>query len=114
MLAGVGAFFQIAVNFPPCDDFQHILFLAVQGTHVGDVEAVGLLLQGVDPDNPVFQLLGAAEVGKLPHQAADFLAAADDDIQHLKRLRADFAHVVDVNADEYLFDFIGQVVDLLA
>ena len=82
--------------------------------HAGKINPVRLLLQGVDADDTLIQLFGAAEIRELLHKGAHLLRAGDDDVQHPEGVRTGGLHIVHVDADEGLLRLVSQLIDIVA
>ena len=85
----------------------------MQPPHGVDEQAVPLLLQGVDLNDQAVQRLGFLEIGKLLHDLLEHLAAADDHLGELLRLRPDGMYIVNINADQHVLDLVRDLVNAL-
>ena len=114
MLAGVGAFFQVHVHLAAGNNLQRIGAGVVQLVHAGDEQGVGLFLHGVDVDDMLVQLFGVLEIGKLHHHFTHSLTAVHHHLGQGQRFGAHRLHVVVIDADKHILNFIGELVDTLA
>ena len=88
MLAGVGAFFEVDVDFAPRDYSDGVAARRVQAAQARDEQAVGLFFHVVDVYDVRVQRLRVAEVGEFAEHQLRLFADAYDYVDELERVQS--------------------------
>ena len=97
-----------------CSNVQWIFVrIRMELVHTGDKQLVGFFLQCIDADNVIFEGFGVFKIGEIFQKIPHFFTAFQNNFHQGDRVRLNFFNVINVDADEHIFDLISDVVNIL-
>ena len=94
MFAGVRAFLQIGIDFPPCHDRHRIGTGGMKPVHAVYVDLISFFFHGIDFDDLFMKLFGMTEIGEFLQHHLYGLTASAYDPHKLQRVGTDLLNII--------------------